>query len=428
MAREMKDSGIEWVDKTPKTWSISKIKYHYSITSGSGFKDSLQGKKNGDIPICKASDISKAGDLLNFSSNYLDKREFFLSGFSLIPKGSIVFPKIGEAMKKNNRSLITVDCGLDNNCQGLYSPDINNYYSLCLFKCINMEWFDNGGTIPSLSNLKLKNSFIPLPPKTEQEMIAKFLNTKCSEIDSLVADIIKEIELLKEYRKSVIYEAVTKGLDPNVEMKDSGIEWIGQIPTHWKTDNPKYYFRQRTDRAKPGMKQYTASQKYGVIPQSEYMEITGSKIVTVGHGFDILKLVCKGDFVIHMRSFQGGLEYSFNTGSISSAYVMVTPNSPKIHADYYRWHFKATHYIDAISMTSNLIRDGQAMRWSNFTSVPICIPSPLEQQQIANYLDSKCSEIDSLISDKQQQIEKLTEYKKSLIYEYVTGKKEVPAV
>lgn len=204
------------------------------------------------------------------------------------------------------------------------------------------------------------------------------------------------------------------------EMKDSGVQWIGEIPIEWAIDNPKYHFTQRKDRAKQGMVQLTASQKYGVITQTEYMEKTGANIVTVQKDFDILKLVCAGDFVIHMRSFQGGLEYSEKTGSISSAYVMLIPHNAIREPRYYKWFFKSSNYIDALSSTSNLVRDGQAMRWANFIQLPIPFPPADEQQRIADFLDAKCAEIDALTADIQAQIDTLEQYKRSIITETVT--------
>lgn len=204
------------------------------------------------------------------------------------------------------------------------------------------------------------------------------------------------------------------------EMKESGIPWLGEIPASWEVDNPKWHFEQRKDRSKPGMVQYTASQKYGVITQEEYMEKTGAKIVVVQKDFDILKMVCAGDFVIHMRSFQGGLEYSERTGSISSAYVMLIPKDSILEPKYYKWFFKSNAYIDALSSTSNLVRDGQAMRWANFIQLPILFPSKGEQEAIAKYLDRHCAEIDDVIVDIQSQIDLLEQYKRSVITETVT--------
>lgn len=289
-----------------------------------------------------------------------------------------------------------------------------NSYTMSLRDGKNISYFDFG------------NTYLPLPTVCEQQQIADYLDTQCSEIDATAEDIQKEISLLEEYKKSVITEAVTKGLNPDAEMKDSGIKWIGKIPINWQAVNPRWLFAQRKDRAKKGMEQYTASQKYGVISQKDYMNRIGGSIVTVQKDFDILKMVCEGDFVIHMRSFQGGLEYSKHTGSISSAYVMLIPQKNTGECRYFKWLFKSASYINALQSTSNLIRDGQAMRYSNFIQIIIPYPPLDEQQQIADYLDSKCSEIDAIIADKKRQRGILTEYKKSLIYEYVTGKKEVP--
>lgn len=205
------------------------------------------------------------------------------------------------------------------------------------------------------------------------------------------------------------------------EMKDSGIEWIGEIPINWQAVNPRWLFAQRKDRAKKGMEQYTASQKYGVISQKDYMNRIGGSIVTVQKDFDILKMVCKGDFVIHMRSFQGGLEYSEHTGSISSAYVMLIPQKNAGECRYFKWLFKSASYINALQSTSNLIRDGQAMRYSNFIQIIIPYPPLVEQQQIADYLDTKCFEIDATAEDIQKEIALLEEYKKSLVYNVISN-------
>ena len=266
------------------------------------------------------------------------------------------------------------------------------------------------------------------PDLVLQEKIIEFLDAKCAEIDALTADIQTQIDTLEQYKRSIITEAVTRGLNPDVEMKDSGTPWCPLIPIHWKYANPKALFTQRLDRAYPGDKQLTASQEYGVIYQDEYMELTGTKIVTVMKDFSILKHVEPNDFVISMRSFQGGLEYSERRGSISSAYVMLIPNNEYVYPPFYRCFFKSSKYINAIQSTSNLVRDGQAMRYANFAQVPLFIIPLDEQKQISEYLDEKVRKIDEILKSKNNQLEILAEYKKSLIYEYVTGKKEVPAI
>lgn len=424
--REMKDSGIEWIGEIPKDWSLKKGRYLFVQRNDRGNDENLQllspSQKFGVIPQSLLEDLTtqttvKLKENTDLSTlKTVHKGDFCISlrsfqgGFEYSEYEGVVSPAYQIFYKKED---------LVNTYYKYIFKDSSfiskmNSYTMSLRDGKNISYFDFG------------NTYLPLPTVCEQQQIADYLDTQCSEIDATAEDIQKEISLLEEYKKSVITEAVTKGLNPDAEMKDSGIKWIGKIPINWQAVNPRWLFAQRKDRAKKGMEQYTASQKYGVISQKDYMNRIGGSIVTVQKDFDILKMVCKGDFVIHMRSFQGGLEYSEHTGSISSAYVMLIPQKNTGECRYFKWLFKSASYINALQSTSNLIRDGQAMRYSNFIQIIIPYPPLDEQQQIADYLDSKCSEIDAIIADKKRQRGILAEYKKSLIYEYVTGKKEVP--
>lgn len=203
-------------------------------------------------------------------------------------------------------------------------------------------------------------------------------------------------------------------------MKDSGYPWMGEIPSHWRDINPKALFTQRKERAKEGERQLTASQQYGVLYQDEYMSLTGSRVVVVQKDFDILKHVKAGDFVISMRSFQGGIEYSPVSGSISSAYVMLIPNKELVYPPFYRWLLKSSAYIRALQSTTDLVRDGQAMRYSNFAKVRLLVAPLEEQRAIAAYLDDKVGQIDSIIEEEKASIEEYKQWKASTIFEAVT--------
>ena len=204
------------------------------------------------------------------------------------------------------------------------------------------------------------------------------------------------------------------------QMKDSGYPWMGKIPSHWRDINPKALFAQRKDRAKAGERQLTASQQYGVLYQDEYMALTGSRVVVVQKDFDILKHVEAGDFVISMRSFQGGLEYSPVSGSISSAYVMLIPNKKLVYPPFYRWLLKSSAYIRALQSTTDLVRDGQAMRYSNFAKVRLLVAPLEEQKAIAEYLDDRVASIDSVIEEAKSSVEKYKKWKSSVIFEAIT--------
>ena len=204
------------------------------------------------------------------------------------------------------------------------------------------------------------------------------------------------------------------------KMKASGIEWIGEIPEGWETINPKALFTQRKDRASKGERQLTSSQQYGILYQDEYMELTGSKVVTVEKDFDILKHVEAGDFVISMRSFQGGLEYSTKSGAISSAYVMLVPNLELVYPRFYRWLLKSSVYIDALQRTTNMVRDGQAMRYSNFAQVRLFTLPLDEQKSRADFLDLECSSIDKILFKTRSSIEEYKKLKQAVITQAVT--------
>lgn len=204
------------------------------------------------------------------------------------------------------------------------------------------------------------------------------------------------------------------------KMKDSGIEWIGEIPEGWRTINPKALFTQRKDKAQKGERQLTSSQQYGILYQDDYMELTGSKVVTVEKDFDILKHVEAGDFVISMRSFQGGLEYSTKPGAISSAYIMLVPNLELVYPRFYRWILKSSVYIDALQRTTNMVRDGQAMRYSNFAQVRLFTLPLDEQKSRADFLDLECSSIDKILFKTRSSIEEYKKLKQAVITQAVT--------
>lgn len=423
---EMKDSGILGCGSIPSHWETISLKYVALLDGKVDTSNITPEDTVSFVPMeCVRNDkrIPKTAQKSKDNGTY-----------SSFCNGDIAIAKVTPCFENGN---ICVMASLENGyafgSSELFSVRPQNIVGRFLFYSLQTPYFLDGGaaTMTGVGGLKrvssyyMKNVKIVFPPLSEQSTIASYLDAQCAKIDEIIAQAKASIEDYKQWKASIIYEAVTKGLDPNVEMKDSGLEWIGKMPKHWQDINPKALFSQRKERANPGDRQLTASQQFGVIYQDEYMEMTGTKVVAVEKDFDILKYVSAGDFVISMRSFQGGLEYSTKSGSISSAYVMLVPNLKLVYPRYYRWLLKSNGYIRALQSTSDLVRDGQAMRYSNFAKVRL-ITLPLgEQEQIANYLDTQCAKIDKLMTEKQSLIDDLESYKKSLIYEVVTGKRRV---
>lgn len=441
--REMKDSGIEWVGAIPVEWKCNSIRNLMISRDGGAWGSEPENESEGTICLRIADFDYTKGRFKKCKMEQLTRRQYTAAQIKklMLKKGDILVEKSGGGEKTPVGRAVYYDGEYGDvlyanfmerlrfNC--LYvNPIWMTYWLRSWYECKGSPYYINQTTgIQNINlSLMLAKEKAYYPDLVLQEKIIEFLDAKCAEIDALTADIQTQIDTLEQYKRSIITEAVTRGLNPDVEMKDSGTPWCPLIPIHWKYANPKALFTQRLDRAYPGDKQLTASQEYGVIYQDEYMELTGTKIVTVMKDFSILKHVEPNDFVISMRSFQGGLEYSERRGSISSAYVMLIPNNEYVYPPFYRWFFKSSKYINAIQSTSNLVRDGQAMRYANFAQVPLFIIPLDEQKQISEYLDEKVSKIDEILKSKNNQLEILAEYKKSLIYEYVTGKKEVPAI
>jgi type I restriction enzyme, S subunit len=201
--------------------------------------------------------------------------------------------------------------------------------------------------------------------------------------------------------------------------KNSGLPWLGEIPSHWSISQSRRLFALRKERAAKNERQLTASQKHGVIYQDEYMTLEGQQVVRVLTGADILKHVEPNDFVISMRSFQGGIEWCGYKGSISSAYVMLIP-SASIHVKFFSYLFKCKPYIQALQSTSNLVRDGQALRYENFTLIDLPVIPYSEQQAIAEFLSHETTKIDALISEQNRLIGLLKQKRQAIIGRAVT--------
>jgi len=201
--------------------------------------------------------------------------------------------------------------------------------------------------------------------------------------------------------------------------KDSGVDWLDKIPAHWEVIRSKRLFQQRTERARNDDEQLTASQKFGVIFQEEFMELEGRRVTQVEFNRNILKHIEPNDFLISMRSFQGGIEFSRYRGCVSSAYVVLTPIK-NIVPEFYQYLLKSDSYIRALSSTSNLVRDGQALRFENFTLVDLIIIPKEEQTAIAEFLDRKTAQIEQAIDQKERLIELLKERRQLLIHKAVT--------
>lgn len=423
MARQMKDSGVEWIGEIPETWSITRTKAffsHHKHVAGNAAEqyERLALTLNGVIRRPKDDSTGLQPEAFN--------------GYQILRPNELVFKLIDLENVSTSRVGYSPYSGIVSPAYIVLSPHedseskFGEYFFLSMWQREIFNHMGDDGVRSSLNSGDLLNVAYPLAPIDEKKRIVSFLDRRCAEIDAVIERTKATIEEYKKLKQAVITEAVTKGVRGPRPMKDSGIEWVPELPEEWETIPSKFLFRNSDILRQPDDEQLTASQKYGIISQNEYMEREGTKVVLANKGLEDWKHVEPNDFIISLRSFQGGLEMSEVSGCITWHYIVLRP-CKAIFSRYFKWLFKSEVYIKALQRTCNFIRDGQDLRYSNFVQVPLYEPSFEEQQEIGDFLDAQCSALDTLIAKKTALLTELEAYKKSLIYEYVTGKKEVPA-
>lgn len=415
--REMKDSGIEWVGKIPSDWKIMANKY-------------VMHKQKNICPVYHGEDI------LSLTMRGVIVRDLDAGG--KMPTSFDGYQKI----KSGNLLMCLFDIDVTPRCVGLikqsgltspaYSQFILNSGFDAAYYCYYYTMLDNDKTLlhlaknlrHSLTEEQLGAVSLIVPTYKEQLAISAFLDAKCAEIDALSDNIQSEIDTLEQYKRSVISEAVARGLDPNVPMRDSGIEWVGEIPANWDIHPVYYYFEERKNSNYALQEQNLLSLSYGRIIRKD-INTNGGLLPA---SFNTYNIVEAGDIVIRptdlqndKRSLRTGLVKE--RGIITSAYIDLKPK-PLVNSSYFHYLLHSFDVKKVFYNMGNGVRQG--LNYSEFSKLMVIAPSQPEQQAIADYLDAKCAEIDQAITQKQEQLATLADYKKSLIYEYVTGKKEVP--
>lgn len=434
----MKDSGIEWIGEVPTNWKVCRFKNVANLYTGNSIKDNEKDNyldSYDAIPYISTKDITKDFCTIDYNNGLYTKRED--CNFRKAPLNSTLMciegGSAGIKKAKTNQEVSFVNklcCfnGIKINNDYLYYFLNSPNYEKKFKKSIN-------GLIGGVSIQTLKNFNITLPDNFEQQRIANFLDKKCNEINSLTSDIQKQIETLQEYKNSVITEAVTKGLDPNVEMKDSGIEWIGRIPNKWNVMKIKDTSWLKGRIGWDGLK---ATE---FIDEGPYL-ITGTDFsngyINWNTCVHITKERYEEDELLHIRENDLLITKDGTIGKVAivtncpketslNSGVMIIRNDSKYKYDSKYMYYillsdQFKHWFEYCQKPGSTI---QHLYQHQFNEFKYTFPALGEQQKIVSYLDNKCSKINEAITRSSAIIEKLEEYKKSVIYEYVTGKKEV---
>lgn len=421
MTRTMKDSGVEWIGQIPERWNVIRNKY-------------LMTK----VKIIKQ--IYEQEPILSLTMNGVIKRDLDN------PTGKMPTTFDGyQILKPNNLLMCLFDIDVTPRCigiineYGLSSPaysqfvlnnKLNTRYAYYYY--LNLDFTKEllhlaKNLRHSLTEEQLGYVPVPLPSLSEQQAIADYLDDKCAQIDNITATINEQIDVLKQYKKSVITEAVTKGLDPNVPMKDSDVEWIGQIPEHWEVIRLKYLAA-----FNPPINNVDLNKEISYMPME-----------CLKNGYMIPHTKLFADLVNGLTGFYEGdivmakVTPCFENGNIAIAQNLVNNigyGSTEIYVfrcnkilTKFLFYYLQNELFKNKAKSTMMGTGGLKRVSSQFTkNLSVLFPPLSEQQAIADYLDDKCTKIDAVIADKHAQLETLAAYKKSLIYEYVTGKKSVP--
>ena len=425
--REMK--GIKWIGVIPSAWRTARVKNVAETMQSGGTPDSSNDTFyvdiEGGIPWVAIADMSTT-PYVKDTNKHISEEGRKSKNLIVFEPGTILYAMYASVGKVSE---LAVPATIN---QALLAIVLNSSIDGSFFKYALNAWEpyiiseSNGTTQFNLNANKVANLCFPMPNRLEQESIVRYLDTKCAQVDTLIANVQAQIEKLKAYKQSLIAEVVTKGLDPTVPMKDSCVEWIGEIPAHWGVTRIKNMFElwnERNDEADlTKVNLISLYTDLGVVQHSDLTATTGNRAVTA-EGY---KIVRKHDIVVNIiLCWMGAVGMSQYDGVTSPAYDIYRPLKDT-NSEYYHYLFRTNRF------NGECYRYGRGimmMRWrtysTEFRAINIPCPPAEEQKKIVTHLNEKCNKIDQLIAIKQAKIEKLEQYKRSLIYEYVTGKKEV---
>ena len=423
--REMEDSGIEWVGLVPQSWSINPIRAEFQEVTE---KNKLGLVKNaltftyGNIVKKDNFDADDDNYVADTILNYtvVNPGTIMLNGLNL----NFDFVSQRVALVKDRGIITSAYIAFAPNSKGCISPRFITYLLKAYDGC--KAFHNMGGGVRKILNFsELKKQYIVYPILVEQKRIADFLDAKCAEIDTLTADIQTQIDTLEQYKRSVITETVTKGLNPNAEMKDSGIQWVGEIPVHWPVHPVYSYYGERKNKNRLGKEDNLLSLSYGRVIRKDINTNDG----LLPESFNTYNIVEAGDIIIRptdlqndKRSLRTGLVKEH--GIITSAYIDLCPLK-QVDSRYFHFLLHAYDVMKVFYNMGNGVRQG--LNYSEFSRLMVFEPPYDEQVAMADYLESKVTEVDTIIEQKKEQMAVLDAYKRSLIFEYVTGKKEVPS-
>ena len=436
MAEQMKPSGIDWIGDIPNSWKVKPIAYMTkSRSGGTPDRNNLLYWENGTIPWMSSGEVNKVN--IYDTDEKITTLAVHHSSAKIISKNAVMVALNGQGKTKGMSAILRIDSAC-NQSLCAFSCNAGILYYEYLFWCFQtmytyLRQMSGDDVRDGLAASYVKKQKIPVPKYEEQQAIADFLDKECAQIDSIAADLEKQIELLQQYKKSLITETVTKGLDKSVPMKDSGVEWLGKIPAHWQKTRIKFEASIIGSGTTPdsGNSMYYDNGEHSWIQSGDlygkdYIYETEKQLTNLAilecHA---LNWYTKDFVVVAMYGASVGNVAISKIDSFTNQACCVIKLNEKNDNRYLFYFLKAAQeemLLKAFGGTQPNISQ-IIIKNLNFLNVPL-----LEQIEIADFLDSKCDMINEMLKSKKDQYDILIKHKKSLIYEYVTGKKRVKEV
>lgn len=419
--RELRDSGVEWIGKIPSSWNLIRFKDKYR-----NYKEIAGERSNAyqRLALTLNGVILRPKD----DADGLQPKEF--DTYQILREGEFVFKMIDLQNVSTSRVGLSPFTGLVSPAYIKFGPRNANQYSKFVYYFLMSMYYNcvfnnlgGDGVRSALNATDMGGLIIPFPPEEEQITIAEYLDKQMVKIDELISNQQAQIEKLKQYKQAIITEIVTKGLDHNVSMKDSGVEWIGMIPSHWSVIRNRNLFKNVSIKNHGSETVLSVYRDFGVIPKDSRDDNWNVTSLDT----DSYKFVEPGDLVINkMKAWSGSLSVSDYQGIVSPAYYTCKVNYSLVNQRFIHHYLRNRRLVSVYEMLSAGMRTGQwDLGIDDFLKIEIALPPKTEQDRIARYLDRIDEEVSKLIYIKQRKIESIIQYKKSLIFEYVTGKKEV---
>jgi len=417
-----KESGVEWLGRVPEHWDIRSVKTLARLDGGAGFPDDEQGQSDNPIPFFKVAELASG---LRDTANTVTEETAKRLGAKIFPPSTLVFAKVGAALLLNRRCLLEKPACLDNNMMALLPGTYESQWLFWVFCTLDMGLIANPGAVPSINQEQVGNIRLGVPTIAEQKSIAQSLRRETARIDALIEKKTRFIELLREKRQALITHAVTKGLDPNAKMKNSGVEWLGEVPEHWVCKKLMYWIDGYGSGTTPSKEDdYCMEEGLPWVTTGELREglicETDKRVTDAALSeYSALKAHPVGSLVIAMYGATvGRLGLLGVPAALNQACFAIHP-CKTISIRMLRWWFEGfrAELIELATGAGQPNISGDKIR-NLFIAAPLSLA---EQEQIADQIESRTLRIDGLVSKTERSIELLKERRSALITAAVTG-------